>query len=626
MLFSEKQLIARKPSLIVIFELFVHHPIFVTGVCFRIFSVSSENVAYHPVMTMQQFYNLFLTILAPNAWYIKLLSVVVNFAMFITVFAYQYGLEGKQFQLMSIFLFSTTLFTGIFLHQNEKYLRNEFQMRQKEKYQNQKFINVLQLMKDSILIINQAKSDNIIYANEAFYKFQKYLQNTLQGLGSKETFQEIQPQSSTKNTNEFNSLQELFQNLTFRPEFSVENLRTCNFQQLIDLERNIIEQQVSNYYFKLEPISISIQVNFSHLTEDGQILIIFKEISAIKKLQNAKNKEKFTNIFINSTAHNIFTPINGLLGIAELIEREVTHVSQASQYVKIMKNCINHLYYTTQNIIEHSRLRLKQQTNETKEINVFDLITKVPQIFGEDTQKKKIAFQQKMNQNFKISIDESKVSLVFYNILSNAFKYTEQGQLTVEAKIIEINQIEEIQSQLDQNLKDQLSDFKSDFEILSQQYLYISVIDTGSGISEVSPDKLFNLFSSFKISEDNINHQGLGLGLSISSLICKQLGGKLFVEYSKFNQGSKFSFIIPVSVIFQSHDQLFFDEMIMKKAYYQKLLGTTILRYKNMNSNKDCLHIVMMSVLLQKILILKTIIVICYKKQISKIQTLKMIV
>eukprot|EP00347_Sterkiella_histriomuscorum_P004893 403358685 len=309
--------------------------------------------------------------------------------------------------------------------------------------------------------------------------------------------------------------------------------------------------------------------------------MVFKEISAIKKLQSTKNKEKFTNIFINSTAHNIFTPINGLLGIAELIEREVTHVSQASQYVKIMKNCINHLYFTTQNIIEHSRLRLKQQINETKEINVCDLISKVSQIFQEDALKKKILYSLNIDQSSKIFIDESKVSLVFYNILSNAFKYTEQGQLTVEAKIIEQIQILDIQSKLDEKLKDQIKDFNLSNELTQQQqYLYVSVTDSGTGISDVYPDKLFNLFSSFKISQDSINQQGLGLGLSISSLICKQLGGILIVEYSVLNKGSKFSFIIPIVVIQQNIEQLYQDN--------QFYLNSKSLRLESQIEVEDC--------------------------------------
>ena len=95
---------------------------------------------------------------------------------------------------------------------------------------------------------------------------------------------------------------------------------------------------------------------------------------------------------------------------------------------------------------------------------------------------------------------------------------------------------------------------------LSQNYLYISISDTGEGMPEFNSGKLFHLFRKLKVSSDNVNQQGLGLGLSISSLICKgvidihcilgeQLNAKLFVEYSKVKKGSKFGLIIPIKVI-----------------------------------------------------------------------------
>jgi nitrogen-specific signal transduction histidine kinase len=50
--------------------------------------------------------------------------------------------------------------------------------------------------------------------------------------------------------------------------------------------------------------------------KNHQVLFVFKEVSSYKKLQYEKTKEKFTNLFLNTTAHNLFTPINGLIGIS----------------------------------------------------------------------------------------------------------------------------------------------------------------------------------------------------------------------------------------------------------------------------------------------------------------------
>jgi nitrogen-specific signal transduction histidine kinase len=79
-------------------------------------------------------------------------------------------------------------------------------------------------------------------------------------------------------------------------------------------------------YFKIQPMNISLEINYTFLPEENQILLVFKEISSYKKLQKAKTREQMTNIFINSTAHNIFTPINGLFGVIELLQREIEEV------------------------------------------------------------------------------------------------------------------------------------------------------------------------------------------------------------------------------------------------------------------------------------------------------------
>jgi len=61
--------------------------------------------------------------------------------------------------------------------------------------------------------------------------------------------------------------------------------------------------------------NVSVELNVVRMKQERQILFLFKDISTFKKLQKSKTREEFTNVFINSTAHNIFTPINGMLGV-----------------------------------------------------------------------------------------------------------------------------------------------------------------------------------------------------------------------------------------------------------------------------------------------------------------------
>ena len=70
-------------------------------------------------------------------------------------------------------------------------------------------------------------------------------------------------------------------------------------------------------------------------------------MSSYQKLQKNKTKEKYTNVLINSTAHNLFTPINGILGLTQLLEQEVEKNEVAVKYIRIMIQCLQGLVYTT---------------------------------------------------------------------------------------------------------------------------------------------------------------------------------------------------------------------------------------------------------------------------------------
>jgi len=73
----------------------------------------------------------------------------------------------------------------------------------------------------------------------------------------------------------------------------------------------------------------------------------------------ARTKEKFTNLFLNTTAHNLFTPINGLIGLSQLLEGECFGNTAALKHIAMVNNCLQGLVFTAHNIMELSKLRLK---------------------------------------------------------------------------------------------------------------------------------------------------------------------------------------------------------------------------------------------------------------------------
>ena len=153
----------------------------------------------------------------------------------------------------------------------------------------------------------------------------------------------------------------MFNGINFKDEFDKSRNSSFNFIQFISKLRSLSKHQAKQvFYLKLEPTNFSLEININLLEEENQILITFKDISSFKKLQKTKNREKTTNLFINSTAHNIFTPINSIQVIMDLLERELANNQIGQKYVEIMRTCLAHLTFNTQNIIQLSKIRLKK--------------------------------------------------------------------------------------------------------------------------------------------------------------------------------------------------------------------------------------------------------------------------
>lgn len=85
-----------------------------------------------------------------------------------------------------------------------------------------------------------------------------------------------------------------------------------------------------------------------------------------------------------------------------------------------------------------------------------------------------------------------------------------------------------------------------DFNDYETRFIHITIEDNGSGIQKQQQSKLFQLFSNTKMSDQKVNQAGLGLGLTVSHMICKHMGGNLSLVNSQEGFGTKFSIMIPV--------------------------------------------------------------------------------
>jgi signal transduction histidine kinase len=293
---------------------------------------------------------------------------------------------------------------------------------------------------------------------------------------------------------------------------------------------------------------------------------ICKQNQLYKQLKDAYQKVENTNAmqqeFINVAAHELRTPIQSVLGYAELLLEEetddrkkhaltaITHNSErlqklASDILDIARiesntfrlsmsplNLNSLLSNTIKDYIKRREQRrtLKDTIKASSNINMGNNNDDDRSKGGEKTTNTKLFFESRLrgeenNNSIIIEADEGKLTQVIDNILDNAFTFTDaDGSVTVTLEK------QEAQPKQQQEQKQQ------------QQYANIIVKDTGAGID---PQILPRLFTKFATK----SHKGTGLGLYISKSIVESHGGKIWAENNKDGKGATFTISLPLSTL-----------------------------------------------------------------------------
>lgn len=177
----------------------------------------------------------------------------------------------------------------------------------------------------------------------------------------------------------------------------------------------------------------------------GQCLVLFKEVSSYQQMKKTQTREKFTQVLINSTAHNLFTPINGILGLTQLLEAQVETNALASRYVQIMKKCLQGLVYTTQNMLELSRIRIGQFSLVPKTFDLKSCLQDLTDSFQQEAKIKGVTVKLDYEKSSACSTDdirtdESKLSLILFNLLSNALRYSGSGMIRLKSRLLTLSE------------------------------------------------------------------------------------------------------------------------------------------------------------------------------------------
>ncbi|MGC9089751.1 MAG: ATP-binding protein [Caldisericia bacterium] len=235
----------------------------------------------------------------------------------------------------------------------------------------------------------------------------------------------------------------------------------------------------------------------------NEFVFTFFDTSLIKKVEEVKRD------FVRDASHELKTPLTAIKGFVETLEEEIGK----NKYIEIIKRNIERMINIINDLLTLSKIEDKDIKLEISEFDFLEMINNVIKIFSGKIKEKNLKVKIEIdNYDTKMKGDFYKLEQVFINLIDNAIKYTEEGEIKINY-------------------------------FVKNSSVIIEIIDTGIGIPEEHIDRIFERFYVVNKSRSR-KLGGTGLGLSIVKHIVLLHGGKIEVE-SEVGKGSKFTITLP---------------------------------------------------------------------------------
>jgi signal transduction histidine kinase/AmiR/NasT family two-component response regulator len=239
-----------------------------------------------------------------------------------------------------------------------------------------------------------------------------------------------------------------------------------------------------------------------------------RELLAAKDAAEAASLAK--SQFLANMSHEIRTPMNGILGFLELLQREEEMTDRQRQYVDTALASGETLLQLINDILDFSKIEAGKMEIAAAELNLADLLEEVVEFFADQARRKGIKVSCHVTPGTPTALwgDSMRLRQVLINLVGNAVKFTEKGEVSVHVFLKE--------------------------EAGQTALLLFEVRDTGIGIA---PDALSRIFTAFAQEDGSTTRRygGTGLGLAIASQLVSMMGGKIEVK-SILGKGSVFRF------------------------------------------------------------------------------------
>ncbi|MDE1840867.1 MAG: PAS domain S-box protein [Thaumarchaeota archaeon] len=237
----------------------------------------------------------------------------------------------------------------------------------------------------------------------------------------------------------------------------------------------------------------------------------FEELKKLNK--KLEVQDKMQKEFINVAAHELRTPIQPIIGLAESLRDKKGNISSQTNLIDVIIKSGKRLQRVAENILDVTRIESNTLKINKEQFNIKDLIYDLFQDFNyhlhSNYKEKDVELKFEAKEDIFVTADRARLTQIIMNLFHNALKFTDKGVITISVERIDDN-------------------------------VLVKVKDTGTGINN---DVLSQLFTKFAIQSET----GTGLGLFISKNIVEAHGGNMWAENNMGGKGATFAFTIPAN-------------------------------------------------------------------------------